>query len=360
MSLLIHLISLPAFLSQQSPISASLFFVPQNETVINREGANGQPKPITPDRYIGFQSNHLLYFENLYTFSAENSYGSCGYVSLLQYMSYYDTFWNDNIIPEVYDYAITDATSYSQAISTSPGVKKQSYPSPGMALYLFCVQTESNNFQSRCMRIHNSAMGTPDYLFSQKIHMVDYQAIFDSLYGSGAVSFTYNSYLFYSGSPLSTQFQSSITNYVLSFLASDKPVILHIATGYSVDNNGVVSVENYHSVVAYDYANGSIYCNFGWGAEHAHLPLTGYYILDAGVADFESLPHVHSDNYTLNGFHYCGCGFHAHIYEDHYVSMNPYYHYAYCQCGAYTVYSHALVPNENGGGYHCRNCNYAT
>ena len=47
--------------------------------------------------------NKNSYFSNLYNYSPMNSHGSCGYVSLAQYLSYYDTFYNDNIIPESYE-----------------------------------------------------------------------------------------------------------------------------------------------------------------------------------------------------------------------------------------------------------------
>ena len=37
----------------------------------------------------------VSYFQNLDTYSPTNSQGSCGYVSFIQYLSYYDTFRND-------------------------------------------------------------------------------------------------------------------------------------------------------------------------------------------------------------------------------------------------------------------------
>lgn len=36
--------------------------------------------------------NMTTYFKNLSTYSPKNSYGSCGYVTFIQCLSYYDTF----------------------------------------------------------------------------------------------------------------------------------------------------------------------------------------------------------------------------------------------------------------------------
>ena len=44
--------------------------------------------------------NMTTYFKNLSTYFPKNSYGSCGYVTFIQCLSYYDTFLNDLIIPE--------------------------------------------------------------------------------------------------------------------------------------------------------------------------------------------------------------------------------------------------------------------
>ena len=44
------------------------------------------------------RNDRVTYFYNLCTYSPKNSHGSCGYVSLIQYLSYYDCFYNDSII----------------------------------------------------------------------------------------------------------------------------------------------------------------------------------------------------------------------------------------------------------------------
>ena len=63
---------------------------------------NYPSNPGNPGNYSS-QLNMVNYFSNLNTFSPSNKGGSCGFVSLAQVLSYYDTFYNDSIIPEQYD-----------------------------------------------------------------------------------------------------------------------------------------------------------------------------------------------------------------------------------------------------------------
>ena len=43
------------------------------------------------------------YFDNLTTNHGHNTIGSCGYVAIDMLLCYYDTYLNDNIVPEQYD-----------------------------------------------------------------------------------------------------------------------------------------------------------------------------------------------------------------------------------------------------------------
>lgn len=76
----------------------------------------------------------ITYFKNLSDYSPKNSYGSCGYVSLIQYLSYFDTFYNDNIIPEKFEKNY-DGNDWDDAILKSPGVLRQDYPEQSNELY---------------------------------------------------------------------------------------------------------------------------------------------------------------------------------------------------------------------------------
>lgn len=61
------------------------------------------------------------YFMNLYEINPTNTGKSCWFVSLIQYLSYLDTYINDNFIEEKYE-ATINVKSLQEAIMTSPGV----------------------------------------------------------------------------------------------------------------------------------------------------------------------------------------------------------------------------------------------
>lgn len=64
----------------------------------------------------------ITYFKNLHKYSPENNWGSCGYVSLIQYLSYYDSFINDNLIPKKYEKNDGVCDGLYNATKNSPGV----------------------------------------------------------------------------------------------------------------------------------------------------------------------------------------------------------------------------------------------
>lgn len=61
------------------------------------------------------------YFRNLKSCMGNNLNGSCAYVALSMLLSYYDTFYNDDTIPENYEYQITPS-SMDTLVDESPGI----------------------------------------------------------------------------------------------------------------------------------------------------------------------------------------------------------------------------------------------
>lgn len=253
-------------------------------------------------QYLAYTTfNMNFYFKYLYQYSPVNSDGSCGFVSLIQVMSYYDTFYNDNVISEVYDRTKTNATTLSQAKKTSPGVVSEGRnPEIYPTYYDFCSNTYSYNFQSKLTIIYNNIIGTNQYNFENSLGIWNYQSVLNSYYGNS------QNVIVNSCSNLSN---AQYINIIRNNIDSKIPVIVHIRKTQIINNE--VSYL-YHSVVAYDYDDSGIYANFGWGNGSTHKLLLGgdygydtiYYI---GTLDFSNMGHLHSDNYIISGHHYCGC-----------------------------------------------------
>lgn len=241
------------------------------------------------------------YFENLNDYSAYNSVGSCGYVSLIQAMSYYDTFYNDNVIPEVFEAKYTSATTETEVKEHSPGVKRQFYYGSGYSNYYeYCHATESNDLQSKLTIVKNT-LNTTDSSdkFSYSIGGWDYQRVLNSFYSNYNASVVVNSY--------QNKTQSEYINLVKDTINSGNPIIVHIKS-YDSAGNQIA----YHSVVAYDYDEAGIYANFGWNSGTTHSPLLGSphnysKITEAFTLDYSAMGHTHSNNYIINGKGHCGC-----------------------------------------------------
>ena len=69
------------------------------------------------------------YFDNMARFSPTNQKGTCGYVSLIQYLCYFDSFYNDAIVPEKYERNQGFVDTLEETREISPGVLNKTYTS---------------------------------------------------------------------------------------------------------------------------------------------------------------------------------------------------------------------------------------
>lgn len=269
-----------------------------------------QDYPTGSIEYVNYQNNDYTrttsftrnnYFSNLNDYSSYNSMGSCGYVSLIQAMSYYDTFYNDNIIPEVFEDKFSGALTEAEAKADSPGVVRQYYNSSIFPTYFqFCHATEQTDLQSRLTVIQNVLNNTDNETrFSPSIGGWSYQRLLNNFYDNSNISVVVNRY--------ENKTQSEYINIIKDVIGSGNPIVVHIKK-YNSDGVEV----GYHSVVAFDYDETGIYANFGWSDYYTRVQLLGSpagysKITEAYTLDYSANGHQHSDNYIINGKGYCGC-----------------------------------------------------
>lgn len=265
---------------------------------------NSSLEEIPSDDYLGIKT----YFRHLVANSPYNDLGSCGFVSLVQYLSYYDSYMNDTVISENFD---VESVGYSikQMGAVSPGVKTVKFTKSNATKKektQFVKDNKDNDFQYSLMYHYNTEIlkkKTTD-TFEFSIGMWDYQKLFDSYWRKGKYEFKYISADQYSWELTSDKMQSYMLNFALNKLLKDEPepVILHLITAEG---------KGYHSVVAYLYESNDLYCNFGWGYGSTYIKLsdTDYYIKEVGYADLVGYDHYHSTNYLYGARPYCGCGY---------------------------------------------------
>ncbi len=292
-------------------------------------------------------SEQIQYFQNLFTYSPQNSHGSCGYVSFIQYLSYYDCFYNDSIIPEQYERNQGSTSTLSLARSVSPGVLKQAYPGTSLELYSFINSNMNTDYQMLLMHIVNESLGRAPAQYGPSIGMWNYHYIVDTISEFNNASFTYARVQDFGSGALPTDptIISWFDSYVKSELDDGNPVMLHIAQY----NSTTGEYDNYHSVVAYYYDSLGIHANFGWSylSSTDMVVNSSYQITEAGVIDFSNVAQTHSNNFIVNDIGYCGCGNHIiHDYSDSFDYYSPDQHKAYCKCGAYELRFHAIDPDS--------------
>ena len=82
------------------------------------------------DNTLYLEDNYAShYFFNLKNNFGNNTHGTCAFVSLGMLLSYYDTYWDDNFVPNVYE---QNATFNSNKINNSFYLIPLSTPSPGI------------------------------------------------------------------------------------------------------------------------------------------------------------------------------------------------------------------------------------
>ena len=292
--------------NQQAPIINN----PLNRMVIVDDGGGGGGGPSIPN-YYGF--NRKQFFENSTKYQPFNKIGTCGYISLMQLLSFYDTFYNDSIIPDQYDRSYQTATTLADAVRYSPGVEpiaSSDYPCGGekdktnpynSSLYRnFCYDRQSFCFQSYLGILDNQARGLDDNThFDHGNQFKHYQKILDQLYGEDkAIVSVYDS-----------SDQNVLKQKIKDFIDGGDPVLVSLVNDSDPDEDNWY----YHAVVAYDYSGDTIYANFGYsytGSSHMSLfdSREGYLaIRNIATINFNKMGPKHSDNYVINGHSYCGC-----------------------------------------------------
>ena len=169
------------------------------------------------------------YFDNMAQFSPTNQKGSCGYVSLIQYLCYYDSFYNDAIVPEKYERNQGIADTLEKAREISPGVLNKTYTSNELSKESVIENNINLDYQiylvSKNAELTSTNWGDNGFWST---HMRDYNNLLKSVVND-SVSFSFvDSNTFGALSPTSKKAIDGLTSYVEDNLDKGKPVVVHI------------------------------------------------------------------------------------------------------------------------------------
>ena len=314
------------------------------------------------------------YFSQLKNNMGENQIGTCSYVAMSMLLSYYDTYWNDNVIPENYEQnQINFNASLDISYNTeSPGIKSEKIYVDYMSYdeYTNFAENETNKnnyFHIKLLDIGTKTLGKP--------------------YGVGAAGINdiLQYYLYtiqgFTSSELEIEYIPTVTfknkrQYIIDKVKDGIPIIV---CALNLDS------EPGHTYIIYDYneEEDELYCHAGWSHDeyidqnsnttsiydYSHIPFS--HMKDTLLCGLISIDiksgHSHSDNYVdSDGNTYCSCYFSCHDEHEciYYNQYNEEYHTYACDCNPIeeNLFEHSWVYEDSNFGLHsiyCGDCGYS-
>lgn len=250
------------------------------------------------------QYYQTYYFSRLVKNRGVNSKGSCGFVATGMLLSYWDTYWNDGIIPEIYEENQPIPNNYIEVdnlLSKSPGIKQEPESitnSSNEDYYNNISDNGKTYFQFKLMDLfqqnirpfkYDAEKGGHSYGLTHNDCKQFYQYYFWDYLGLDASECTI-------GGSNSSDSSKNRQN-VIDLVKQGIPVLLGVSTTNNTEKGG----KGGHYVIAYDYdANtDELYCNFGekLGGTHDTIEDHDYEIYDDYIYVKLNSAHVHSNNY---------------------------------------------------------------
>lgn len=312
-----------------------------------------------------YDSFLVSYYDNLTYNIGMNYKGSCGYVALAMMLSYYDTYLNDNFVPEQYDIeSIGEGTDIIER-RNSPGVLRDIVINPSdYNDKNYGINLNASDYYSYVVSLSNVSLHAKLITIGANRGYYD----FSDPKTPASTSFFYrlnvlNDYLSdvvelenddYQITYLNYESDSSksylVREFAIAQVQAGKPVLLSIG-----------GLPGGHVVVAYDYTptTDALFCHMGWGADKTHVTpeselFTTY--KTALAIDFNT-EHSHSDNYGVTTItnniptteYYCYDDYriltytpHVHSYNSHFEPYTNIQHKVYCSCGEYVLNNHSI------------------
>lgn len=238
------------------------------------------------------------YFKNLTNNFPVNSHGSCNYTAVAMLLSFYDTYWNDNIIPDNYEVNTNLNTSHHVHNKPSPGTtyEPDSVKNTSMDVYNnYLINSYNVDFQSFLIKVGKD-FGVNVNTMDLGLDALEVEDLIHAYLKGTRSIHTYNI-------EASSYLGHDIYNFTINYLKNGLPVLLRVGNGF--DN---------HTVIAYDFneLDGEIYVHMGWkinGTALTKVPLseTIYTEIYNAIVLVPDNNHVHSNNFFAGNSKYCPC-----------------------------------------------------
>ena len=243
------------------------------------------------------------YFSNLNGRFGKNVKSSCTYVAVDMLLSYYDSFWNDNFLPEKYDGENVFVNETILNATESPGSKNEvdaGISTSGLSdeEYLNLI----NNYKDDIVHFDLLSRGI------EKLNLYDEEkkelslgtllrdvreVVYDYLDESTSLSKDDIKIGFENSNP------TKMRETIIKNVSKGIPVIIDARDRKDPSAKDVSA----HSFIAYDYdeVNDEIYCNAGWYSSsswHISMSDLGYPYIQEIMYFEPAIEHAHSFNYS--------------------------------------------------------------
>lgn len=358
---------------------------------------------LTREEQLMQQSYMYYYFANLGEHIEENVVGTCGYIALGMLLTYYDTYWDDNLVSN--SYMVSDNLAANNVSNETMLSTYLSYPSPGFADAMpeddrdeYSVRWDAatteqkpgiwNEYRAEMIQQYAATSlqaalissmyqtqngpnlttgGTTStdreaaleqYFVDQSQREPDFDATkweivekdFDTTWGDNYIPEDTDNDLDFDKN------EDYVRHQVISYIRQGYPVMVGLFY-YNNTSEGLKSVR--HVAIAYDYdtATDTIYVNMGYdnvpSNMHKNVNTIDYYENTHFVSYMVLVPkgeHVHSNAYLFddaeNGA--CSCALPNHQHGDYvsYTSVSSTEHRQTCWCGQSELAEHIFVSHS--------------
>lgn len=243
------------------------------------------------------------YFVNLKHNFPLNSHGSCNYVAISMLLSYYDTYWSDDIIPESYECA-SEIESHGESnlpayTTESPGVEQYNNGLADVSAedYLSaCLSNTENDFQSLLFSIADEICGGVP-LDSSGTFGLDFK---QTLTLMAAYLFEYRGFQKTDITAECERNENDVYRFTVDNILKGYPVLVRTSRFYG------------HTYIAYDYDADTdiIYGHAGINGLN-HIPIGNSGDLDwyDAIVIKPNFEHQHAKNYIDVNSTFCPCAY---------------------------------------------------
>lgn len=325
--------------------------------------------------FSNLKNNMPNNFDYVYPDGTVNAvFGNCPFVAISMYMSYLDVYWNDNIIPNIYqeEEAVPNFDDVNSSFE-SPGIIDNWSPrytyhgedlSPNQKdaiIREFISEAEDLSESSYFAYLVNLANNLGLFPESKVITSFGLEAddIFTLVEGTAENNDVLGDNYQFVKKQLGVNglTHDDLKNGVIELVSQGIPVILGVPG---------------HVVVAYEYSNGEIFINSGYKGSHPRDSLeetygenciSDYYYLELS----DNIPHIHNrlykDTYSFNTSRRCSCSLASHSHRYSYEIEDNVRHIKQCRCQLFGSYEDHIFSNieliDNHYFAICDHCNYS-